>query len=119
MKHFHYTVRAYDEMNEKGWHINATVVELLDSGSVKKAITEAKSLVVRKIYEVSDIRECETCTRNKETHLLNKEEMELRSKQTKENIELIKGQRLTLYKQNEVLDKQNRQLGEDSEMEDD
>lgn len=59
MKSYHWTIMAYDEVNDKGGYIHPVKVTVNNCLNEDYAIREASIIVSRKHYKLREVWECD------------------------------------------------------------
>ena len=62
MKHKHWTVFAFDEMNKDGAYMFVVEVSIIHAVTETDAISQARRMVKRKNYHLRSVRECSSCS---------------------------------------------------------
>lgn len=84
MRHYHYTILAYDELRENGQVTNGVAVTINHALDEENAIEQAKKLVKRPCYRLDRLSECNTCATDEEQKEIKREMLKFMKKHNHE-----------------------------------
>lgn len=87
MRTFHYKIMGYEKTNEGGAYVNYMLITINRALDEEDALRQAKKLIKRPLYRLSEVWECHECEKDLKDDVLKKETLKFIKKHNEDHDE--------------------------------